>query len=126
VSLGSRSGQSAEHREADPGNGGGAEPNRSSSGVWVRARFSASSDLREATLAALHELTERLTAISNYLTAALRLSQTDATAAGISLRHTEILEKAFGQVSQADEAIKQLRRLMDEDAGRAGTPSARE
>jgi hypothetical protein len=82
--------------------------------------------LREATLAALHELTERLTAITNYLAAALRLSQTDATAAGISLRHTEILEKAFGQVSQADEAIKLLRRLMGEDARRAGTPSAGE
>jgi hypothetical protein len=74
----------------------------------------------------LHELTERLTAITNYLAAALRLSQADATAAGISLRHTEILEKAFGQVRQADEAIKLLRRLMDEDARRAGTPSAGE
>jgi hypothetical protein len=74
----------------------------------------------------LHELTERLTAITNYLAAALRLSQTDATAAGISLHHTEILEKAFGQVSQADEAIKWLRRLLDEDARRAGTPSAGE
>jgi hypothetical protein len=79
--------------------------------------------LREASLVALHELAERLTAITNYLAAALCLSQTDPTAAGISLRHTEILEKAFGQVSQADEAIKQLRRLMDEDARRAGTPS---
>jgi len=38
VSLGSRSGQSAEHREANPGNGGGAEPNRSSSAVRIRAR----------------------------------------------------------------------------------------
>jgi len=82
--------------------------------------------LREATLAALYELTERLTAITNYLAAALRLSQTDATAPGISLRHTEILEEAFGQVSQAEKAIKQLRRLMDEDAGRAGTPCASE
>jgi hypothetical protein len=71
----------------------------------------------------LHELTERLTAITNYLEAALRLSQTDAMAAGVSPRHNEILEKAFGQVSQADEAIKQLRRLIDEEAGRAGTRS---
>jgi hypothetical protein len=36
------------------------------------------------------------------------------------------LEKAFGQVSQADEVIKQLRRLMEEDAAKAGTPSAGE
>jgi ATP-dependent phosphofructokinase / diphosphate-dependent phosphofructokinase len=55
--------------------------------------------------------------------AALRLSQTDAMAAGVWPRHNEILEKAFGQVSQADEAIKQLRRLIDEEAGRAGTRS---
>jgi hypothetical protein len=82
--------------------------------------------LREATLAALQELTERLTAITNYLVAALRLLGTDATAAGISLRHTKILEKAFGQVSEADETIKRLRRLLDEDARRAGTPSAGE
>jgi phosphoglycerate-specific signal transduction histidine kinase len=82
--------------------------------------------LREATLAALHELTERLTAITNYLAAALRLSQSDATAAGISLRHAEILEKAFDQVAQADEAIKRLRRLLDEDARGTRTPSAGE
>ena len=35
------SGQAAEHREADPRNGGGAEPNRSSSAGRIRARFPA-------------------------------------------------------------------------------------
>jgi two-component system sensor kinase FixL len=82
--------------------------------------------LCEATLAALHELTERLTAITNYLEAARRLSQTDVTAADIPFRHTEILEKAFGRVSQEGKAIKQLRRLIDEDARRADTPGAGE
>jgi hypothetical protein len=75
-------------------------------------------------LTGLHELTERLTAITNYLAAALRLSQSDPTTAGIPLRHTDILEKASGQVSQADETIKQLRRLIDEEARGPDTSSA--
>jgi len=75
-------------------------------------------------VAALHDLTERLTAITNYLAAALQLSETGATAACMSPRYIEILEKAFGQASLADEAIKRLRQLLDQDASRAGAPSA--
>jgi len=83
-------------------------------------------DVREASLAALHGLTERLTAITNYLEAALRRFETDAAAAAMPLRLKEILEKASGQVSQADETIKRLRQLLDEDARPACPPSASE
>jgi hypothetical protein len=82
--------------------------------------------MREAPLAVLHELTERLTAITNYLEAVRRLFKTDAAAAGVPLRLKKILEKAFGQVSQADETIKRLRQLLDEDARPARPPSAGE
>jgi hypothetical protein len=82
--------------------------------------------MREAPLAALHELTERLTAITNYLEAALRRFETDTAAAAMPLLLKEILDKAFGQVSQADETIKRLRRLLDEDARPARPPSAGE
>jgi hypothetical protein len=88
-----------------------------------RSRAEQPKDLREATLATLHQLSERLTAITNYLEAALRLSRTAAPAAGVSSNHGEILQKTVAQVSQADEAIKRLRRLLVEDAGRSRTPA---
>jgi hypothetical protein len=61
----------------------------------------------------LHELSERLTATTNYLAAGLRLSEIESAPAVMLLRRTEILEKAFGQVSRANEAIGRLRKLVD-------------
>jgi hypothetical protein len=69
--------------------------------------------LREAYLAALHELSERLTATTNYLAAGLRLSEIEPVPAVVPLRHAEILEKAFGQVSRANEVIRRFRKLLD-------------
>ena len=82
-------------------------------------------NLREAVSAGLHELSERLTSLSNYLAAALRLSDPDA-GAEVAPDVKEILDKAFGQVTQADDAIKRLRRLLEENARKAGTRSADE
>jgi hypothetical protein len=59
-------------------------------------------DLYEAQLAVCHELSERLTAITNYLAAAVRLSEIESLPAAVPLRHGEILEKALGQVNQAN------------------------
>jgi len=70
-------------------------------------------ELCEAYLAALHELSERLTATTNYLAAGLRLSEIESAAAALPLRHTEILEKAFGEVSRANELIRRFRKLLD-------------
>jgi hypothetical protein len=69
-------------------------------------------DLYEAHQAVCHELSERLTAITNYLAAALRLSEIESPPAAVSLRHSEILEKALGQVSRASEEIKRFRKLL--------------
>lgn len=70
-------------------------------------------DLHEAQLAVCHELSERLTAITNYLAAALRLCETQSIPAAAPLRHTEILEKALGQVSRANEKVKRFRKLLE-------------
>jgi hypothetical protein len=70
-------------------------------------------DLYEVHLAVCHELSERLTAITNYLAAALRLSETQSVSRAMPLRHTEILEKALGQVSRASEEIKRFRKLLE-------------
>jgi hypothetical protein len=61
---------------------------------------------------------------NNYFEAALRLFTTEAAAAGVPLRLKEIVEKAFPQVGQVDEAIKRLRWLLDEDARTAPPPAA--
>jgi hypothetical protein len=73
-------------------------------------------DLYEAHLAVCHELSERLTAITNYLAAALRLSKIELRPAAVPLRHDEILEKALGQVDQANEEIKRFRKLLEPTA----------
>ena len=70
-------------------------------------------DLYEAHLAVCHELSERLTAITNYLAAALRLSEIESLPAAVPLRHDEILEKALSQVNQANEEIKRFRKLLE-------------
>jgi len=64
----------------------------------------------EAHRAVCHELSERLTAITNYIAAALRLSEIEPVSKAMPLRVTEILEKALGQVSRANEEIKRFRK----------------
>ena len=54
-----------------------------------------------------------LTAISNYLAAALRLAETQAVSAAMPPPHTEILKKALGQVSLGSEEIKRFRKLLE-------------
>ena len=70
-------------------------------------------DSYEAHPAVCHELSERLTAITNYLAAALRLSEIAPIPAAIPPRLTEILEKALGQVNRANEAIKRFRKASE-------------
>ena len=70
-------------------------------------------DLYEAHLAVCHEFSERLTAITNYLAAALRLSEIEPVPAAMPPRLTEILEKALGQVSRANEEMKRFRKVLE-------------
>jgi hypothetical protein len=70
-------------------------------------------DLYEAHIAVCHELSERLTAITNYLAAALRLSEIEPVSAATPLRLTEILKRALGQVSRANEEIKRFRKASE-------------
>jgi signal transduction histidine kinase len=58
-----------------------------------------------------------LAAITNYLSSALRFFEIESAPAATRPAHTEILEKALGQVSQIGETIKRFRQLLDEDAG---------
>lgn len=74
-------------------------------------------DLCEAYLALCHELSEPLTAISNYLACALRLSEIESIPAAMPPGQPEILEKASAEVSRAEEKIKRFRQLLDEDTG---------
>jgi hypothetical protein len=62
-----------------------------------------------------------LTAIGNYLAAALRLSETHSVSEATTLRHTEILEKALGQVGLASEEIKRFRKLLTPGGIKAGS-----
>jgi hypothetical protein len=74
-------------------------------------------DWYEAYLAACHELSERLTAISNYLASALWVSEVKSAVAAMQLDHTDILEKALSQAIRADETIKRFRQLLGDDTG---------
>src|SRR5271155_1424398 len=74
-------------------------------------------DLYEGHPAVCHELSERLTAITNYLASALRLSEIESVPAAMPPGQPGILEKASAEVSRADETIKRFRRLLDEDTG---------
>jgi hypothetical protein len=55
----------------------------------------------------LHELTEALTAIGNYLTAATRMRSAEAEPAGAKLQ--DVLEKSESQFSRAVEVLQRLR-----------------
>jgi hypothetical protein len=74
----------------------------------------------EAHPAVCHELSERLTAITNYLAAALRLSEIEPVSAAMPPRHTEILEKALGQVNRANEEMKRFRKVLEPAGINAG------
>jgi hypothetical protein len=54
-------------------------------------------DRRETYLAAVQELSERLTAITNYLASGLRLAEIGEAGTVMSPRHREVIEKALGQ-----------------------------
>jgi hypothetical protein len=77
-------------------------------------------DLHEAHLAVCHELSERLTAITNYLAAALRLSEIEPVPAAMPPRLIEILGKALGQVSRANEEMKRFRKVFEPAGINAG------
>ena len=72
-------------------------------------------EVREASLAALHQLGAGLTAATSYLASTIRLAETDAALAATSPHRAEISEKALAQVSRADEAAKRLRQLLDKE-----------
>jgi len=75
----------------------------------------------EARAAAVHELCERLTAIGNYIASAVRLSEIDPAAlAQPPPRLTEVLNKAMGQVDQADAVINRYRNLLAKE-GKMGS-----
>jgi hypothetical protein len=61
----------------------------------------------EAVVAALHELSERLTAANNYIASSRRLSE---------LGHAERLGKALRQLERAGEILNSLRKLLQEEA----------
>jgi len=69
-------------------------------------------DRREALSASLHALSERLTATTNYLAAAHRLCEVGSVTPAVRPCHTEILEKALGQIDQANEELRQLRKRL--------------
>jgi signal transduction histidine kinase len=74
-------------------------------------------DAREVSRAALHELSERLTATTNYIASALRLSEIASVPAAMPANGTQILETALDQISLADETINRFRQVWDEDTG---------
>lgn len=84
-------------------------------------RISPGSDLSAASLAAAHELAERLTAISNYLAAALRLSDIEPPSLPVRSDQKEILEKAAAQADLTSAIMTELRRLL---AAGASTPES--
>src|SRR3954462_4894673 len=69
-------------------------------------------DARLCGHAALHELAERLTAINNYLAAALRLSDTDQLPAPELPGYKVMLTKALRQADLASAPVTELRRLL--------------
>jgi C4-dicarboxylate-specific signal transduction histidine kinase len=77
-------------------------------------------DLSQASTALVHELTEPLTAIQNYLEAAICLHQTDTRAA--SARLGEVFEKSQDALARASEILGQLRDLLRHGT-EAGDPS---
>jgi hypothetical protein len=72
--------------------------------------------LPERCLAVLHELSERLTAATNYLASGLRPSERTSRGPANTARQTEALEKALGQLNQADDIVISLRQLLSEES----------
>ncbi len=64
--------------------------------------------------AALHELSERLTAATNYLASGFRLSERASVATADAAQLTETLGKALGQLNLADDIAILLRKLLSE------------
>ena len=71
--------------------------------------------------ALVHELSEPLTAVANYLAAARRVLGTDAGSEDCSL--TEILEKASAQTDRAGEIVHRVRQLLRSDIAAAKDPT---
>jgi hypothetical protein len=103
--------QGTEVRRRRPRVGSAAEAKRAD-----KPRSIPRADLREARLAASHQLSERLTAIINYL-AFFRCSQAKAAFRPMGPDGAKALEKAVAQAALAGAAMNRLRRLLD------GTPA---
>ncbi len=69
----------------------------------------------EACAAALRELAERLTTVTDYVAAGIRLSTTPGTDTAAEFHLTEILGKALAEANRADEAMVLLRNLLSEE-----------
>ncbi len=67
----------------------------------------------ESAAAALHELSERLTAATNYIASSLRLSELGNTE---PVEHGDRLGKALTQLERAGAILNSLRKLLQEDA----------
>jgi len=73
----------------------------------------------EPYLAACHKLSERLTATTNYLTAALSLCETEPVAGATLPGYTEMLKGARSD-RRANEELRHLRKLLMGGPGQAG------
>lgn len=67
-------------------------------------------DLKQACLSLVQDMSEPLTAITNYLEAASRLHLADTTSARTQLG--EIIEKSLSEVRHADEILRKMRDLV--------------
>jgi hypothetical protein len=82
-----------------------------SSGAETIGPASAGNGNEKPTPASLvHELSEALTAIGNYLTAAKRMLDGEADPPGATV--PEVLERSLVQLSRAVEALRQIRTSM--------------
>ena len=69
-------------------------------------------DLRQTCRALVHEMAERLTAISNYLEAATRLRSSNTPATRMQL--DEVMGKGLAEVLQANEVLRQMRETLEQ------------
>lgn len=72
-------------------------------------------NLRRSAIALVYELTEPLTAIHNYLEAAICLHAADTRAAAVKL--SEVFEKTQTLTTRAGEVLHRLRDLLRHDEG---------
>ncbi len=82
---------------------------RGAARAWKCAQR-APEDMTQSSLEHVRKLAEVLTAIGNYLDAAIRLEATDTRSARMRLR--EALQKSHAQLLQADETLRRLRDLL--------------